>query len=137
MPINRKTGVDNLFAACERYFQTTGRRVSYEYALLDGINDSPRQARLLAKRLKGTDSHVNLIQLNRIRQSDAVKGDCTPSRETAHPPMNPSKPDAINAFAKLLKQEGVNCTVRRRLGGDIDAACGQLRRSSAPHGNSR
>jgi 23S rRNA (adenine2503-C2)-methyltransferase len=131
MPINRKTGVENLLDACERYFQTTGRRVSYEYALLDGINDTPRHARLLARRLKGTDCHVNLIQLNRITRSDTIKTGDTPSGNAGGAPMEPSKPDTINAFAKLLKQEGINCTVRRRLGGDIDAACGQLRHTAA------
>jgi 23S rRNA (adenine2503-C2)-methyltransferase len=112
MPANRNTGVDALLAACSRYFAKTGRRVSYEYAMIDGINDTPFQAELLAKKLKNTGSHVNLILLN----------------DVAERPLKASRPESVKAFTKILEQGGVNCTVRRRLGEDIDAACGQLRR---------
>lgn len=69
MPINRATGVDALFEACRRYFEKTGRRISYEYAMIDGVNDTPRQAKLLADRLEGTVAHVNLIPLNHVEES--------------------------------------------------------------------
>ncbi len=112
MPINRGVGVENLFAACRRYFETTGRRISYEYAMIDGVNDTPEQAALLAKRLAGTGGHVNLIPLNLVEESPL-----RPSRRTAD-------------FQKQLETRGVNVTVRRRLGSDIDASCGQLRRKA-------
>ncbi|MGE4275796.1 MAG: 23S rRNA (adenine(2503)-C(2))-methyltransferase RlmN [Lawsonibacter sp.] len=112
MPVNRSVGVETLMAACHRYFQTTGRRISYEYAMIDGVNDSDWQADLLARLLKGTPGHVNLIPLNNVEES-ALK----PSRRVA-------------AFQKRLESHGVTVTVRRRLGGDIDASCGQLRRKA-------
>jgi len=111
MPINRVTGVDKLFKACHRYFGATGRRVSFEYALIDGVNDSPRQARLLAERLRRSGSHLNLILLNDVREK----------------PLKASAPSSVRAFTGALGQHGVNFTIRRKLGTDIDAACGQLR----------
>ena len=69
MPVNRAVGVERLFAACRRYFETTGRRISYEYAMIDGVNDSDWQADLLARHLKGTPGHVNLIPLNEVKES--------------------------------------------------------------------
>ena len=110
MPVNRATGVDALFAACRRYFQKTGRRISYEYAMIDGVNDHDWQAELIAKKLKGMPGHVNLIPLN-----DVVESPYKPSRR-------------IGAFQQKLESLGVTATVRRSLGGDIDASCGQLRR---------
>lgn len=110
MPVNRSVGVDKLFACCRRYFETTGRRISYEYAMIDGVNDSDWQADLLAKHLKGTPGHVNLIPLNEVAES----------------PLRPSR--RIREFQKRLEEHGVTVTVRRKLGGDIDASCGQLRR---------
>ena len=120
MPINRKYGVDNVLAACERYFQKTGRRVSYEYAMVRGVNDTPRHAALLGEKLKGTGSHVNLIPLNHVEERD----------------LQPSTRETVDRFEAELKRHGINVTVRRRLGGDIDASCGQLRRKStmAPSG---
>ena len=110
MPVNRSVGVETLFACCRRYFEKTGRRISYEYAMIDGVNDADWQADLLARRLKGAPGHVNLIPLN-----DVAESPLRPSRRTA-------------AFQKRLESHGVTVTVRRRLGGDIDASCGQLRR---------
>lgn len=110
MPVNRAVGVDRLMASCRRYFEKTGRRISYEYAMVDGVNDSDAQADLLAKRLKGMPSHVNLIPLNDVRES----------------PLKPSR--RVAAFQKRVESYGIPCTVRRKLGGDIDASCGQLRR---------
>ena len=110
MPVNRGIGVERLFAACRRYFEVTGRRISYEYAMIDGVNDSDRQADLLAAHLKGTPGHVNLIPLNEVKES----------------PLRPSR--RVAEFQKRLERQGVTATVRRKLGGDIDASCGQLRR---------
>lgn len=110
MPVNRSISVETLLATCHNYFKTTGRRISYEYAMIDGVNDSDDQADLLAKQLKGTASHVNLIPLNPVVES----------------PFQPSK--RVGAFQKRLEKQGITATVRRRLGRDIDASCGQLRR---------
>ena len=110
MPVNRSVGVERLFQSCRRYFEKTGRRISYEYAMIDGVNDSDWQADLLARHLKGTPGHVNLIPLNEVKES----------------PLRPSR--RVAAFQKRLESHGVTVTVRRKLGGDIDASCGQLRR---------
>ncbi|MCD7760751.1 MAG: radical SAM protein, partial [Clostridiales bacterium] len=112
MPVNRSVGVDRLFDCCRRYFETTGRRISYEYAMVDGVNDHDWQADLLAHRLKGIPGHVNLIPLNNVRES----------------PLKPST--RTRQFQQRLEQQGVTTTVRRRLGSDIDASCGQLRRKT-------
>ena len=112
MPVNRAYDVETLFAACHRYFQKTGRRISFEYAMIDGVNDNDWQADLIAKKLRGMPGHVNLIPLN-----DVVESPYKPSRRIA-------------AFQKRLESHGVTATVRRSLGGDIDASCGQLRRKA-------
>lgn len=112
MPANRGRGVDKLMESCRRYFDRTGRRVSFEYAMIDGVNDTEYHARLLAKRAKQVCAHVNLIPLNHVEE-----------RQFA-----PSTPGHMKAFIKILEDEGVNVTVRRKLGGDVDASCGQLRR---------
>ena len=100
----------DLFAACHRYFKKTGRRISFEYAMIDGVNDHDWQADLLAQKIHGMPGHVNLIPLN-----DVVESEFKPSRRIA-------------AFQKRLESHGLTATVRRSLGGDIDASCGQLRR---------
>ena len=110
MPVNRSVGVEKLFACCKRYFETTGRRISYEYSMIDGVNDHDWQADLLVRHLKGTPGHVNLIPLNEVAES----------------PFKPSR--RIREFQQRLEEQGITVTVRRRLGGDIDASCGQLRR---------
>ena len=110
MPVNRSVGVEKLFACCRRYFETTGRRISYEYAMIDGVNDADWQADLLVRHLRGTPGHVNLIPLNDVAES----------------PLKPSR--RVRQFQKRLESQGVTATVRRKLGGDIDASCGQLRR---------
>ena len=112
MPVNRAYDVDALFDACHRYFRKTGRRISFEYSMIDGVNDQDWQADLIAKRLKGLPGHVNLIPLNDVGES----------------PYKPSK--RIAAFQKRLESHGITATVRRSLGGDIDASCGQLRRKA-------
>ena len=112
MPVNKAYDVDRLFSACHEYFRKTGRRISFEYAMIDGVNDSDRQADLIAKKLKGMPGHVNLIPLNDVRES----------------PLKPSK--RVRAFQQRLESHGLTATVRRSLGGDIDASCGQLRRKA-------
>lgn len=112
MPVNRAYDVEELFAACHRYFKKTGRRISFEYAMIDGVNDHDWQADLIAKKLKGMPGHVNMIPLN-----DVVESPFKPSRR-------------IGAFQKRLESHGITATVRRSLGGDIDASCGQLRRKA-------
>lgn len=112
MPVNRAYDVELLFDACHRYFEKTGRRISFEYAMIDGVNDNDWQADLIAKKLRGMPGHVNLIPLN-----DVVESPYKPSRRVA-------------AFQKRLESHGITATVRRSLGGDIDASCGQLRRKA-------
>ena len=112
MPVNRAYDVETLFAACHRYFEKTSRRISFEYAMIDGVNDNDWQADLIAKRIKGMPGHVNLIPLNNVVES----------------PFKPSK--RVAEFQKRLESHGITATVRRSLGGDIDASCGQLRRKA-------
>lgn len=115
MPANRGRGVEELISACERYYAVTGRRISFEYAMIDGVNDTPFHARLLARHARRVGAHVNLIPLNHVEESK----------------FEPSKPENMKAFQKILRDAGVNATVRRKLGGDIDASCGQLRKKLA------
>lgn len=111
MPINRLYPVGALLNACEKYERKTSRRVSFEYAMIRGFNDSDKLAEELASKLKGTLSHVNLIPVNEVEKS----------------PFKPSEPERVRKFVEILEKRGVNATVRRKLGSDIDAACGQLR----------
>lgn len=115
MPANRGRGVARLMDSCEAYFKKTGRRISFEYAMIDGVNDSDEQALLLAKYARRVSAHVNLIPLNHVDERS----------------FEPTTPERLKEFKKLLEREGVNVTVRRRLGGDIDASCGQLRKKTA------
>ena len=110
MPVNQAVGVELLMDTCRRYFETTGRRISYEYAMVEGVNDSDAQADQLARILRGQPGHVNLIPLNEVAES----------------PLRPSR--RVRQFQQRLESHGITVTVRRRLGGDIDASCGQLRR---------
>ena len=112
MPANRGRGVDALMEACRRYYERTGRRISFEYAMIDGVNDTEYHARLLARRARYVGAHVNLIPLNHVEERD----------------FKPSTSGHMKAFIKILEDEKVNVTVRRRLGSDVDASCGQLRR---------
>ncbi len=111
MPINRRYPIAELMRACRHYADATSRRISYEYAMFSGVNDSDECAAELAALLKGTLSHINLIPANDVTESG----------------LKSSSPERIRAFAELLQREGRNVTVRRSLGGDIDASCGQLR----------
>ena len=112
MPVNKAYPTEELLAACRRYYGATNRRISFEYAMIHGVNDRPEDARLLLKRLKGLPAHMNLIPLNHVEES----------------PLKPSTRKAVMEFQTILEQGGVPATVRRTLGGDIDASCGQLRR---------
>lgn len=113
MPVAKKYGYDELLQTCREYTEITGRRITFEYAVIDGVNDSSACAAELASRLKGWLSHVNLIPLNE------VKG-------RAYKTANGK---SVAAFKRILENNGVAVTIRRTLGSDIDAACGQLRRN--------
>ena len=112
MPVNKAYCFVVLLDACRRYYAATSRRIHFEYAMIDGVNDSVGHAKELLRRLKGLPAHVNMIPLNHVEES----------------PFKPSSKAAVLAFQKTLEDGGVTATVRRTLGGDIDASCGQLRR---------
>ena len=112
MPVNRRWPIDELLKACRDYIAATGRRISFEYAMIDGLNDSDEHAEELADRLRGMLCHVNLIPVN------AVKGKA----------QRRSSRERIRSFMTILEKKGINATVRRTLGSDINASCGQLRR---------
>ena len=118
MPANRGRGVEKLMEACRRYYERTGRRISFEYAMIDGVNDTEYHAKLLAKEARSLAAHVNLIPLNHVEERQ----------------FKPSTSGHMKAFIKILEDAGVNVTVRRRLGSDVDASCGQLRRKMQAKG---
>ena len=112
MPVNKAYPIEELLSACRRYYEAISRRIHFEYAMIDGLNDTEEAARELLRRLKGLPAHVNMIPLNHVEES----------------PLKPSSRKAVARFQKILEDGGVTATVRRTLGGDIDASCGQLRR---------
>ena len=112
MPVNKAYPIDELIAACRRYYDVTSRRISFEYAMIQGVNDTEAAAKELLHRMKGLPAHFNLIPLNHVEES----------------PLKPSTRQAVARFQKLLEEGGITATVRRTLGSDIDASCGQLRR---------
>lgn len=111
MPVNKRYPVDKLLEICRRYTRETSRRISFEYSMLSGFNDTDECAKLLGSKLKGMLCHVNLIPVNEVAES----------------PYKPSSPERIERFVDILSKYGINATVRRKLGSDIDASCGQLR----------
>lgn len=121
MPVNNKWNISELLDSCRRYFEKTGRRISFEYTLISGKNDSPAYAKKLAHTLKHGlyrnskpfPIHVNLIPVNEVKETNFVRSDS----------------NAVAKFCKVLEDEGINATVRRKLGSDINASCGQLRRA--------
>jgi 23S rRNA (adenine2503-C2)-methyltransferase len=115
VPTNEQTGIDAILAAADYFFEKTGRQVTYEYVLLGGLNDSPREARELATLLRGRKAHVNLIPFN----------------DVAGLPYRRPAPEALTEFVATLRRSGVSVKVRKRKGSEIDAACGQLRREAA------
>ena len=112
MPVNKAYPSEELLQACRRYFDATGRRIHFEYAMIDGVNDREADAKELLRRLKGLPAHFNLIPLNHVEESL----------------LKPSSKAAVAKFQKILEDGGITATVRRTLGSDIDASCGQLRR---------
>ena len=121
MPINQKYSVEQLMAACRRYFAATGRRISYEYALIDHVNDHPEQAQALIRLLKGQNCHVNLIPVNPVAERNTRR----------------SSQERVESFRRMLEAGGLTATIRRELGSDIAAACGQLRRQAEADKKSR
>ena len=116
MPVNRKYNIETLMKSLKEYIKATGRRISFEYTLIDGVNDSYEDAKILAGLLKGMLAHVNLIPVNTVTETGF------------------KKPKNVNAFKDALIKLGINATVRRELGSDIDAACGQLRKKTIRKG---
>lgn len=119
MPVNLRYNIDELLSACQYYENKTGRRISFEYAMIKGLNDSDGAANELATRLKGTLCHVNLIPVNNVRERNYEK----------------STLDRQKRFADILEKNGITATVRRTLGSDINASCGQLRASKRKTGD--
>lgn len=117
MPVNRTYNIDELMKACRYYIEKTGRRITFEYAVIDSVNSAEKDADKLASLLRGMNCHVNLIPVNRVRERN----------------YRTSRSGAAD-FAKRLGQRGINATVRRTLGSDIEAACGQLRRDAGSRG---
>ena len=113
MPIANKYSMDEVLDACRNYFDKTGRRITFEYSLVAGVNDSEEDARQLAGRIKGINCHVNLIPVNPIKERSYVR----------------STRQAVENFKIKLEKYGINVTIRREMGSDIDGACGQLRKS--------
>lgn len=113
MPINKRYPIDTLLSACRKYISNTGRRVTFEYAMIDGVNDSDQCAHELAHDLHGMNCHVNLIPVNDVNGNNYRK----------------SNKQRLIEFSKILDKHGVTVTVRRTLGSDIEASCGQLKRN--------
>lgn len=113
MPIANAYSIDELLDACRYYFEKTGRRLTFEYSLVSGVNDSEEDAKRLARLLHGFNCHVNLIPVNPIKERD----------------YRQSGTRAVQEFKNRLEKMGINATVRRELGRDINGACGQLRKS--------
>ena len=118
MPVNHKWKIKELMDACRYYVNSTGRRISFEYSLIHGVNDSPDNARELARLVRPLHGHVNLIPVNKVEERNYHKG-------TA---------EEIKAFRDLLEELGINATIRRELGSDISASCGQLRKKVIDEG---
>ena len=113
MPINNRYPIEQLIKACRDYFDITGRRVSFEYAMIDGVNDTDECAEKLSRLLKGLNCHVNLIPVNTVKGAGYKK----------------SRADRQRAFTEILNKHSITATVRRTLESDIDAYCGQLKRN--------
>ena len=113
MPIANKYSLDQVLGACKVYHEKTGRRLTFEYSLVQGVNDNLKEAAALSALLRGMHGHVNLIPVNPIKERDYVQSDHK----------------AIQAFKNLLEKNGINVTIRREMGRDINGACGQLRKS--------
>ena len=113
MPVANRYKIADIISACDYFFEKTGRRVTFEYSLIEDVNDSTENAKELAALIKGRNAHVNLIPVNPVKERDYRR----------------SNEARVSAFKKLLEKNGINATIRRGMGKNIDAACGQLRRS--------
>lgn len=118
MPVNQTYNIDKLIEACRVYIEKTGRRITFEYAVIDNVNSAEKDADRLADLLRGLNCHVNLIPVNQVKERNYK-----------------SAASGVAQFAKRLEKRGINATVRRTLGSDIEAACGQLRRDAAKQQN--
>lgn len=118
MPVNRAYNIQELLEACRHYIAETGRRITFEYAVIDDVNSSDADADRLSDLLRGINCHVNLIPVNKVKERNYS-----------------TAANAVSAFAARLEKRGINATVRRTLGSDIEAACGQLRRDAAENEN--
>ena len=114
MPIATRFGLDELMEACAYYFEKTGRRITFEYSLLSGVNDRREDAAGLIRLVKPLNCHVNLIPVNPVKERD----------------FRPTAQEDVIAFKNKLEKNGINVTIRREMGRDIDGACGQLRRQA-------
>ena len=114
MPIANRYGLDELMEACAYYFEKTGRRITFEYSLLSGVNDRREDAAGLIRLVKPLNCHVNLIPVNPVKERD----------------FRPTAQEDVIAFKNKLEKNGINVTIRREMGRDIDGACGQLRRKA-------
>ena len=112
MPVANKYDIEDVIEACKYYFDVTGRRITFEYSLVGGVNDTDLDAKELSNLIKGMNCHVNLIPVNPIKERDYVQ----------------SNSNVITAFKNKLEKNGINVTIRREMGRDIDGACGQLRK---------
>ena len=121
MPIAHKYTISEILEACDYFFDKTGRRISFEYSLIQGVNDSTECAKQLSSILKGRNCHVNLIPVNPVKERDYKKSDSS----------------SVKAFKLILEKNGINATIRRGMGKTIDAACGQLRRSYITSGGDK
>lgn len=113
MPVANKYSIAQIMDACHYYYDKTGRRITFEYSLVKGVNDGMEQANELARLVKGLNCHINLIPVNPIKERDYAKSDMS----------------FIQNFKNILEKKRINVTIRREMGSDIDAACGQLRKS--------
>lgn len=113
MPVANKYTMEEIFEVCREYFQKTGRRITFEYSMIQGVNDGIEHAEELARRCRGLNCHINLIPLNEVKEREGKR----------------STPESIEKFCSVLTEKHINVTVRREMGSDIDAACGQLRKN--------
>lgn len=113
MPVANKYTIREIIDACRYYYEQTGRRITFEYSLIEGVNDQPEQAQILSKLVKGLNCHVNLIPVNPIKERD----------------FKQTQGKYVQNFKNLLEKNRINATIRREMGSDINAACGQLRKS--------
>ena len=117
MPVANKYSIKEIMEACQAYYEKTGRRISFEYSLVEGVNDGEEQAKELVSLVRGMNCHINLIPVNPIKERD----------------YRHSSAQFIQKFKNILEKNRINVTIRREMGADIDAACGQLRKLSLIH----